>query len=432
MSGTRSPVLLDIETSAGQVGRDYLPIGHRPVCGWCVASQASRQSSTPKNGNPEKGVQTEGISVIKKRFEDGADRYPGFEHHWLMWREGTPAPKGPPYQLYKYDLTPGHYQGWSGNDIAGWKSKHWLIERPGQSWDLPNAWHEFRPLAVWASRFLPQGKLPRLSDEKRWIVAVAQAKPTRLDYPGTKECIDSYFRGEDPPIKNSVVDDIWLASALACADLIDCGSNGNAEGKNRSTGNQYVFRNKGAVWEIAYNGHLTTVKNLKGMKYMHHLLSHPGVEIEALEMERVCNKESRSGRPTGDESVTADNGFHMGELDLSMLDKGDYDIWTIKAQGEVWKCELNEATDPSERADLRDKVQKLKEYLSSNENLLRNARPSGPIEKARKRVSMAINAAKNCIYEADPRIGLHFKSAVRPRGTAWAYSPDRRLDWQFS
>ena len=58
---------------------------------------------------------------------------------------------------------------------------------------------------------------------------------------------------------------------------------------------EYIFRNVGDVWEIAYEGHKTTVKDVKGVQYIHYLLKSPKDAKECLDIEKAC-----SGTPDRD------------------------------------------------------------------------------------------------------------------------------------
>ncbi|UCD49797.1 MAG: hypothetical protein JSW27_19975, partial [Phycisphaerales bacterium] len=161
----------------------------------------------------------------------------------------------------------------------------------------------------------------------------------------------------------------------------------------------------------------------------HYLLTHKNIVVEAVRIERTCNEKETGEKPPADESVSFGDGFHAGEMDLSRLNRGDFSLATVKAQKTVWQQQLEQETDPSERADLLDKIDKATNYISHNENIHGRARPEGPLEEARKRVSNNINRAKRSITAANKHIGAHFQVFVKPRGTAFVYVPDRETDW---
>lgn len=45
-----------------------------------------------------------------------------------------------------------------------------------------------------------------------------------------------------------------------------------------------VFRKEGLVWTIAFEGHVCHLPDAKGLRYLAHLLRHPGVAVPALEL----------------------------------------------------------------------------------------------------------------------------------------------------
>ena len=194
-----------------------------------------------------------------------------------------------------------------------------------------------------------------------------------------------------------------------------------------------TFRRKGAIWEIQLDEQETTVKDTIGMQYIHFLLSHWGKEKECIEIEAVCSQQEYDVRAE-DESLSMDDEMHSGELDLNAVDREDVErnVRIVKGHIAAWERQLNATTDPSEQADLQDKITKGKSYVSQNVNRFGKVRPSGPDEEARKRVSAAINAAKRNISRESDIIGKHFHSFVKARGTTFIYNPDRDLSWVLS
>lgn len=189
------------------------------------------------------------------------------------------------------------------------------------------------------------------------------------------------------------------------------------------------FRRKGAIWEICLDGQETTIKDSKGIQYIRYLLAHRKVLKEALEIERACNNKTRSNRPQADESMSFEDGLHVGEMDLSELDKRNFSLTTVRAQKTVWEGQLEQETDPSEQANLREKIEQVAKYISSYKDIHGKTRPTGPLESARKRVSNNINRAKICLLKVNEDIGRHFGAFVKPCGTAFVYETDREIDW---
>lgn len=197
----------------------------------------------------------------------------------------------------------------------------------------------------------------------------------------------------------------------------------------------YAFMHEGATWRIVYQGRAVTVKDSKGMRYIHWLMRQPGKEEESAGIEAECNRDQlqRDVRPA-DESLLMDEGIHAGELDLNAMDRKEIGQSVNVAKGQIneWKRELDQSSDPAKQAELHEDIDKTEQYISQNMNRLGRVRPSSPIEDSRKRVSAAIHTAKENIAASNSAIGQHFRTSIRARGTAWVYEPDRNIDWVLS
>ena len=172
--------------------------------------------------------------TLQRRFEAGANRYPGLTHYWLMWREGTSRPAIPPLDLQVHKI--GTNTCWAWIDTAGrrvvpgWESKHWIFRRQGQDWDRHEAWGDFERLAKKAGDVLRRpgsGLTPEVNKRvismpnrvQRWLLTVAC-----LEHPDWKhppEEVEGIFTGKQPQSRIIEVEDIWQSSALACAELIE-------------------------------------------------------------------------------------------------------------------------------------------------------------------------------------------------------------------
>lgn len=190
---------------------------------------------------------------------------------------------------------------------------------------------------------------------------------------------------------------------------------------------RYVFENKGATWWIVYGEHETTVDGSKGMTYIRYLIEHANTPIECRNIERACSKEApESGRRMGSGEAT-EAGLHANGHNLKQLD--DWEAEDIEKMIERLKGTMEDTNDTDRKTELQKQILALREYLGKNLNIHGQGRPVDEREKARWRVSKAINAAKQAIESRHKQIGEHFQSAVKADGTAFIYKPDRELTW---
>ena len=72
-------------------------------------------------------------------------------------------------------------------------------------------------------------------------------------------------------------------------------------------GREVVFKQEGEYWTIAYEGRVFRLKDIKGMSYIAHLLSHPDKEFYSLDL--VRGRSVRGSRPTGSGSGDTGGAF---------------------------------------------------------------------------------------------------------------------------
>jgi hypothetical protein len=190
---------------------------------------------------------------------------------------------------------------------------------------------------------------------------------------------------------------------------------------------RYVFKNEGATWRIIYGEHETTVKDCKGVRYIHYLVRNKNQPIECLDIERVCAEKTPEGLVAAQTEDAQDAGLNLSTYDLKQLD--DWDVKDIEKAIANLKAKLEDTDDPARKAELERQCFTLRGYLDKNLNIHGEGRPVGPREKSRDRVQKAINGAKNRIGKCNEQIGEHFRSAVKADGSAFIYKPDRELTW---
>jgi tetratricopeptide (TPR) repeat protein len=168
-----------------------------------------------------------------------------------------------------------------------------------------------------------------------------------------------------------------------------------------------VFRREGDYWSVVFEGRTVRVRDRKGMRYLAHLLAHPGREFHVLDLVAA-----ETGQPTAlgdagemlDERAKAAYRRRLAEI--------DDDIEQARALGDAGR----EAQADAERDFL---VRELSRAVGLGG---RDRRAASASERARSGVTRAIRQAIARIGEHDPELGAHLDGAVRT-GTHCAYVP---------
>src|SRR5262244_2191688 len=82
-----------------------------------------------------------------------------------------------------------------------------------------------------------------------------------------------------------------------------------------------VFRKEGGYWTVGYGGHITRLKDTRGLGYIAHLLRHPGTEFHVLDLygglarprEHDDTSQSVHGLPRAEEELDK-AGMHIAGL----------------------------------------------------------------------------------------------------------------------
>jgi tetratricopeptide (TPR) repeat protein len=191
-----------------------------------------------------------------------------------------------------------------------------------------------------------------------------------------------------------------------------------------------LFRREGEYWTISYEGVVVRLRDAKGLRYLARLLTHPGREFHAVDLE-AADRPAATVTPVGPRGRAAG-----GELAVrpDLGDAGALLDATAKAAyqarlGEL-RAELEEAegfNDPARAARARQEMEFLVAELARAVGLGgRDRRAASHAERARLNVSRAIRAAMAHLAEANPALGRHLSATVRT-GRYCAYTPDPRL-----
>jgi tetratricopeptide (TPR) repeat protein len=230
-----------------------------------------------------------------------------------------------------------------------------------------------------------------------------------------------------------------VALGEACARLRVAASSTAAAPAPRDTAptgdtRRNVFRREGDYWTIISEGSLIRLRDSKGLRYLLRLLTSPGREFHAIDLEteegRAAPATSRAGRPLDSAGleVRADLG-DAGEL-LDARAKAEY-----QARLKDLQAELDEAehfNDPVRVAKIREEKDFLVRELARAVGLGgRDRRAASHAERARLNVTRAIKAALDNIARHHPLLGRHLRSTIRT-GRYCSYTPDPRspITWE--
>jgi tetratricopeptide (TPR) repeat protein len=176
-----------------------------------------------------------------------------------------------------------------------------------------------------------------------------------------------------------------------------------------------VFRCEGDYWSVVFEGRTVRVRDLKGMRYLAQLLTHPGRQFHVLGL---------VGAETGQRMAPSETGEVLDERAKTAyrrrLAEIDDDIEHARA------CEdaVREEQADAEREFL------VRELASAVGLGGRDRRAASTSERARSAVTRAIRQGITRIGEHHPQLGEHLDHAVRT-GTHCAYVPDpgSRAHW---
>jgi tetratricopeptide (TPR) repeat protein len=191
-----------------------------------------------------------------------------------------------------------------------------------------------------------------------------------------------------------------------------------------------VFRREGDYWSVVFEGRTVRVRDLKGMRYLAHLLAHPGREFHVLDLvaaEGGSVAQVESGQVTELSHSTLGDA---GEL-LDARAKDAYRRRLAEIEDDIEQARAFGDTERAAQADTeRDfLVRELSRAVGLGG---RDRRAASASERARVGVTRAIRKAIARIGEHHPQLGDHLDRAIRT-GTYCDYLPDPRTPsgWRF-
>jgi hypothetical protein len=170
------------------------------------------------------------------------------------------------------------------------------------------------------------------------------------------------------------------------------------------------------VWRVDYDGRVLHIRDSKGIRTLAVLLSSPGVELPAGDVEMLANG---SG---GEVSLGASPDGGLAGLDATA--KTQYRQRLDDLQEEIEEAEA--WSDPERASRAREEMELIASELSAAVGLGGRDRPlASGAERARLRVTRAIHTAIRRLGEQDEALGYELGATVRT-GSFCVYEPDPR------
>lgn len=203
---------------------------------------------------------------------------------------------------------------------------------------------------------------------------------------------------------------------------------------DEETNHEFLFRNEGDYWSVAYGPESFRVRSTRGLLCIAYLLEHPGSQVHASELARLMAQPE-----------TAPNQFANAAPDDSSrrVDLGDAgEILDAQALASYKRrrLELSEllegakaAGDVKHAGEAEEEIEALDRELTRAIGLGGRIRRAGShAERARVNVTRAVKASLKIIARRSPALGRHFAATIRT-GTFCSYKPDPRLPiaWEF-
>jgi hypothetical protein len=177
---------------------------------------------------------------------------------------------------------------------------------------------------------------------------------------------------------------------------------------------RYVFRKKGQVWEVAFEGPWVMVPDSKGLRYLAELLRDPGREVMAVELFAAAR---------GIENVPVGS---TGEL-IDAKARREYE-----RRAEDLKAQLEEAEryhDLGRKERIHEELDQLAEQILAARGLSgRGRQAQDDRDRIRKSVSAAIRRAIQSIRQQAPPVAAHLEQHIK-QGYFLSYTGS--IPWKF-
>ena len=188
-----------------------------------------------------------------------------------------------------------------------------------------------------------------------------------------------------------------------------------------------VLRRDGEYWTVAFDGHVATLRDTKGVRDLARLLAAPHQELHVLDL----GAEAGDGRLVETRQATESDELHRehGSSDPILDDRAraEYKRRIDELQADV--DEADRRGDPEASVRARVELDALVDELAAAYGLGgRPRRTPDRIERARKTVTRRIRDAIGRIERAHPTLGRHLQASIRT-GVFCSYAPERDVRW---
>jgi tetratricopeptide (TPR) repeat protein len=193
-------------------------------------------------------------------------------------------------------------------------------------------------------------------------------------------------------------------------------------GPRRRLAGPAVFSREGDYWTIAFDGKEVRLRDAKGLRYLHRLISEPGREFHVAELVSPAGPGSR---PT--EDLSPDAG-HAGEI----LDATAKEAYRLRVEDLRVEIEEAEGWNDAERAArAREGLEAIASQLAKAYGLGGRARRAAETsERIRKAVTNRIRHAIGRIQREHPQLAAHLANAIST-GTFCSYRPELPVPWEL-
>lgn len=201
---------------------------------------------------------------------------------------------------------------------------------------------------------------------------------------------------------------------------------------------QYVFQPRGEYWTLVYEGKASTLKDRKGLRYLAVLLSRPGQDVPAPLLAREVDPAQYAAAATLYERFTEEQ---LAEEGLARGGPSDGEPILNREGQELYRNAIAQLRADLDAARARGKAERaaeLQEQLTDLERELkttvgrrgRSRSFSGEVERARVRVTSAVNDALKSIRDQNESLWRHLENSLT-KGRVFRYTPEPPVDWQL-
>ena len=182
------------------------------------------------------------------------------------------------------------------------------------------------------------------------------------------------------------------------------------------------FVREGAIWSISHRNRTFRIKDMKGLRYIAHLLAHPGEEFHVLDLITAIDGVANTGSRETNQNLRITNDLgDAGEI-LDRRSKMEY-----RHRRDDLRAELDDAEAANDRGRtqrIRAELEMIDEQLASSMGLGgRDRKAADHSERARDRIRKSIHKSLASIRENDPSLGHHLTTCIRT-GYLCSYYPD--------